>query len=42
VRAEKVRSGGVAGFFAKERYEICVELDTPALALRPARARCWT
>ena len=27
VRAEKVRTGGVAGFFAKERFELCVELD---------------
>src|SRR4051812_1498225 len=27
VGAEKVRSGGVAGFFAKERVEVTVELD---------------
>ena len=30
VRAEKVRTGGVAGFFARERFELCVELDVPA------------
>jgi hypothetical protein len=27
VRAERVRSGGVAGFFAKERYEVAIALD---------------
>ncbi|ROP44816.1 hypothetical protein [Pseudokineococcus lusitanus] len=27
VRAEKVRVGGVAGFFAKERFELVVEVD---------------
>ena len=27
VQAEKVRSGGVAGFFARERYELTVEVD---------------
>lgn len=37
VRAEKVRTGGVAGFFARERYEITVEVDEDA-ALRPAVA----
>ena len=38
VSAEKVRTGGLAGFFARERFEICVETDdgdgapaTPAL-----------
>ena len=28
VHAEKIRSGGVAGFFAHERYELTVEVDT--------------
>ncbi|NAZ87454.1 hypothetical protein, partial [Kineococcus indalonis] len=28
VRAERIRSGGVAGFFTKERYEVTVEIDT--------------
>lgn len=28
VHAEKVRSGGVAGFFATERFELTVEVDT--------------
>ena len=27
VRAERIRSGGVAGFFSKERYEVTVEMD---------------
>ena len=27
VSAEKVRTGGLAGFFARERFEICVETD---------------
>lgn len=32
-QAEKVRSGGVAGFFARERYEVTVEIDDgPAFA----------
>lgn len=35
VRAEKVRTGGIAGFFAKERFEICVELDQPPGILSP-------
>lgn len=26
-QAEKIRTGGVAGFFAKERYEVTVEID---------------
>jgi hypothetical protein len=28
VHAEKIRSGGVAGFFASERFELTVEVDT--------------
>jgi hypothetical protein len=36
VRAERVRSGGVAGFFAKERYELTIDVpDTPT---RPAQS----
>ena len=27
VRAERIRSGGVAGFFTKERYEVTVEVE---------------
>ncbi|MGN6686694.1 MAG: hypothetical protein ACTHK1_04070 [Actinomycetales bacterium] len=27
IAADKVRSGGVAGFFARERYEVTVEID---------------
>jgi hypothetical protein len=30
VSAEKVRSGGFAGFFARERFEVTVEVDAPA------------
>lgn len=29
VRAERVRSGGVAGFFAREHYELTVEVPVP-------------
>lgn len=36
VRAERVRTGGVAGFFARERYELTIDVpDTPA---RPAQS----
>jgi hypothetical protein len=36
VRAERVRSGGLAGFFARERYELTIDVpDTPA---RPAQS----
>ncbi|WP_432504459.1 coiled-coil domain-containing protein [Kineococcus arenarius] len=28
VRAERIRSGGVAGFFSKERYEVTVEMQS--------------
>lgn len=39
VSAEKVRTGGFAGFFARERYEVTVELDDHAArAPRPAEA----
>ncbi|MCV2392769.1 hypothetical protein OEB99_00455 [Actinotalea sp. M2MS4P-6] len=38
VRAERVRTGGIAGFFAREHYELTVELpDRPGP--RPARTR---
>jgi hypothetical protein len=38
VKAERVRTGGVAGFFAKERFEVVVEIDqAPALTV-PAPA----
>ncbi|NAZ77949.1 hypothetical protein GTQ99_21425, partial [Kineococcus sp. T13] len=30
VRAERIRSGGVAGFFTKERYEVTVEVEGAA------------
>ncbi|HEY8721172.1 hypothetical protein, partial [Pengzhenrongella sp.] len=29
VKAERVRSGGVAGFFAKEHFELTVEVPEP-------------
>lgn len=32
VSAEKVRSGGFAGFFARERFEVTVEVDSPAVS----------
>ncbi|MGE3812610.1 MAG: hypothetical protein AB7I24_13795 [Candidatus Nanopelagicales bacterium] len=32
VHAEKVRSGGVGGFFAKQRFEVTVEVDEDAVA----------
>ena len=36
VQAELVRSGGVAGFFAKRRYEVTVEVDDEQLLGAPA------
>ena len=30
--AEKVRTGGIAGFFAKERFEVTVEVGEPEAA----------
>lgn len=30
VQAEKVRTGGLAGFFARERYQLDLEVDDPA------------
>lgn len=36
--AEKVRTGGVAGFFARERFEVLVELPEQADLGRPAEA----
>lgn len=44
VRAERIRTGGVAGFFARERYELTVEVPEPprqrprALRQAPASA----
>jgi hypothetical protein len=39
VRAERVRTGGVAGFFARERYELTVDVpDAPAVE-RPSLLR---
>jgi len=38
VRAERVRSGGFAGFFARERFEVTVDVpDEPAPPGRPRR-----
>ena len=38
VKAERIRSGGVAGFFSKERYEVTVELpEGGSAASLPAR-----
>lgn len=37
VKAEKVRTGGVAGFFARERYELTVEVPEPQPARRGGR-----
>ncbi len=42
VKAERVRNGGFAGFFARERYELIVEVPDPPTArdrIRAARAR---
>ena len=36
VHAEKIRSGGVAGFFAHERFELTVEVDTSLPRTAPA------
>ncbi|WP_432564128.1 hypothetical protein [Kineococcus sp. SYSU DK003] len=38
VRAERIRSGGVAGFFSKERYEVTVELDGESGTEEPTAA----
>lgn len=38
VRAERVRTGGIGGFFARERYEITVDVPPPPEA-RPAALR---
>jgi len=35
VRAERIRTGGVAGFFSKERYEVTVELPEDGEVLAP-------
>lgn len=40
VRAERVRSGGLAGFFARERYELTIDVpDAPATAAPTLRER---
>lgn len=40
VRAERVRSGGLAGFFARERYELTIDVPDPAPTPVPSlRAR---
>ncbi len=36
VHAEKIRSGGVAGFFAHQRFELTVEVDTSKPRTAPA------
>jgi hypothetical protein len=36
VRAEKVRHGGVLGFFAKERFEVALEVPQRGVDLRPS------
>ncbi|WP_218022831.1 hypothetical protein, partial [Cellulomonas biazotea] len=38
VRAERVRTGGIGGFFARERYEITVDVPPPP-EQRPAALR---
>jgi len=35
VAADKVRSGGIGGFFARERFEVAVEIDLNAAELTP-------
>src|SRR5665647_1943735 len=42
VKAERIRDGGFAGFFARERYELVVEVPDPPTArerMRAARAK---
>ncbi|MEV7972407.1 hypothetical protein [Cellulomonas sp. NPDC089187] len=40
VRAERVRSGGLAGFFARERYELTIDVpDAPVVPVPSLRAR---
>ena len=36
VAADKVRSGGIGGFFARERFEVAVEIDLNEAELDPA------
>jgi hypothetical protein len=38
VNAEKIRSGGVGGFFSHEHYELTVEVAAPAETIAPAPA----
>lgn len=35
VRAERVRSGGIAGFFARERYELTIDVPDTAASAAP-------
>ena len=35
--ANRLRKGGIAGFFASERFEVLVEVDEPAASHRPGR-----
>ena len=40
VKAERIRDGGFAGFFARERYELVVEVpDPPTARERPRSTR---
>lgn len=39
VKAERVRVGGVAGFFAREQFEVTVEVPDTAVATTPAPSR---
>ena len=38
VHAERIRSGGMGGFFAKQRYEVTVEVDADAATTASASA----
>jgi len=38
IKAERVRTGGMAGFFAKERYEVSIEVDDLAQSLNNNRS----
>lgn len=39
VRAERVRSGGIAGFFARERYELTIDVPDAAPSTAPGLPR---
>ncbi|TXR55085.1 hypothetical protein [Quadrisphaera setariae] len=38
IKAERVRVGGFVGFFAREQFEVTVEVDTPAVTSAPQPA----